>query len=739
METLFSFELLVDTVKLEIETKVADELAVALRLLDFPTLIIYQPKHKRLKEDREYAFNRGKACFFKINMDALHGHLTSTPLYAMLLDVKEDIPKFVGSSLISLAQVMARIKADVTERGVSTPSSHGQRGSVVISNLKGEKVGTMLFSYKLLSLGCSLLPHMSDKVDSHKANLCLEDKIGVKEVHELRTNSDNVHKSDQDVSSQLTKVEESKQTKRIFPESKEFDSHADEDMGVFCPPCLYYNNSAEERRRCEDESCKQLESNVNAYKCEVTQDEIDQSLHGQRPNATITSQEKTQVSTGDVTPNVIGQALRQMPLLNALLVELSQLNSSNSNQPLSIHPNLSWIYRPASTESTAVQRKISPNESKRKLACNTKSKDLYSPRRCSTPKQEETKITLRKKLVYGTTKSFNLRLKQNFPVGVKQRECMELFERKTQQDTSQDNSKKAKKQINSTKTKSSKDSKLIEKIESMMQNITVCSTPQESIIEQREDVEAAAGSIWTSHGDTSIIEKSLPIESPLRLMRIPANVANDNRAKVNQSSPDSHSGKCSGSRSRRSSTDSSLSDCSRGEEDYDDDFNSFETSVAFSPDPTSPSLGLRRPKTASDLGTPQNSSPESYKTNRRPVIPVPIKAAGSPRRALRGTYTIQRQQVGVSFSSEDEEAQQAFSKPSLYLDRSREESSGDSLRSMGDLRSESKSRQSIKRFSDESSFEDETEKDDRLGSVDFRKGYKHISELVANKLPGYTM
>lgn len=47
------------------------------------------------------------------------------------------------------------------------------------------------------------------------------------------------------------------------------------------------------------------------------------------------------------------------------------------------------------------------------------------------------------------------------------------------------------------------------------------------------------------------------------------------------------------------------------------------------------------------------------------------------------------------------------------------------------------------RFSAEStsSFEPQEaeELEDELGSLDFRKEYRHISELVANKLPGYTM
>ncbi|XP_055083467.1 microtubule-associated protein 10 [Periophthalmus magnuspinnatus] len=353
METLFSFELLVDTIQMNIDTKASEELAVALRLLDFPTLIIYQPKHKDLNQkEGEYTFNRGKACFFKMNMDTLQSHLTSTPLYAMVLDVKEEIPKFVGSSLISLTKVMNKIKQDATERGVSTPSSHGQRGTVGISNLKGVKVGTLFLSYKLLSLGSSLIPHINDKVDSTNVDVCLKDKINKKEFDELPVNAENLQKSDQDEGSKLSNEESIKQ--ETFPsECQEIDSHEEECMSIFCPPHLYYNNTAKESRKYEEENRKLLESNFESIPVvRGFQDEIAQTVHlkEQRPNVTNSSQEKQQISTGDVTPNVIGQALRQMPLLNALLVELSQLTSSNVNQPLTVHPNLSWIYRPASTE-----------------------------------------------------------------------------------------------------------------------------------------------------------------------------------------------------------------------------------------------------------------------------------------------------------------------------------------------------------------------------------------------------
>ncbi|XP_072293619.1 microtubule-associated protein 10 [Eucyclogobius newberryi] len=749
METLFSFELLVETIETDKEVNASEELAVALRLLDFPTLIIHQPEHKHGNAN-ERAFNRGKACFFKMNMDVLHRHLTSTPLYVMVLGVKEEIPKLIGSSQISLAKVMDKIKQDATERGVSTPCSHGRRGTVGISNLKGEKVGSISLSYKLLSLGSSLMPHMNDKVDCKNVKESLKDKINKREAGELHLNSENLHKSDQDEGSELSDNDKFKIAETIPKKCREIDSCGEEDLSVFCPPQLYYKNSAEERRTYEEESRKLLGSNSNQVKCEDTEDEVDTSLHlkERRPNATGSIEEKQQVSAGDVTPNVIGQALRQMPLLNALLVELSQLNPPSANQPLTVHPNLSWIYRPASTDSAAVERNAprkSHIESKSKQVASPKSMDLYSLRHCSTPMQGERKSTPRKKLVYRSTKSFNLRLKQNSPVISRQRECVELLESKTQHNASKEPSKCVKKLTKSAQ-KSVQSSKLTENIETVMQKVTVASTPRGSVIKKQRSMDIAADSIETPHGDTSASEKSLLSESPSRLMRIPANVESSNGTKINQSSPDSRMGRCLGSGSGRSGAGSPLSGRSgeeEEEEEYADDFNSFDTSDVFSPDAASPSPELRRAKTPSDWGRSSSSSPDGVQKNRRVLIPVPIKASRSPQRALRGTYTIQRKHFGVSFSSEDRDASKTSSKLSAYsgkyVDDKEERSSGDSSRSLGDCRSESKSRQSIKSFADESSFEHKTEEENELGTLDLKKDYKHISELVAHKLPGYTM
>ncbi|TNN58094.1 Microtubule-associated protein 10 [Liparis tanakae] len=134
LETLFSFELLVEYIRVEKVSQVSDDLALGVRLLDFPTLLVHRPQRsgsgiKQRGQQGEHAFNRGKSCFFKMNGNSLHANLSSTPLYVMVLDVKEDIPKLLGSSLISLARAMDRIRQDVAKSN-DKKERHGESNQV---------------------------------------------------------------------------------------------------------------------------------------------------------------------------------------------------------------------------------------------------------------------------------------------------------------------------------------------------------------------------------------------------------------------------------------------------------------------------------------------------------------------------------------------------------------------------------------------------------------------------------
>lgn len=832
-EALFSFELLVENIRIEKESKVSDELALGVRLLDFPTLLIYQPRQSsggiNQREQRgkdgqgEYAFNRGKSCLFKMNLNSLHTHLSDTPLYAMVLDVKEEIPKLVGTSLISLAKVMGRIRQDVTEHGASTPSSHGERGLVGVCNLMGEKIGSISLSYKLLSLGASLLPHITERsglkgtnggqhvqesiMEKHISAELLPldcgnvysptlDKTDVsRNIHNNRPFNEHasINEDKQDCCVRVAMQTEHKPRGQMPQTLKESENSFEEDLTMFCPPHLFYRNS-EEKNKNEGGHCTLLNLDSDAFTFEDTSSEEETAennivgtssplMHQQRVRHDVKTSEKQE--TSGVASNVLGEALRQLPLLNALLVELSQLNGQSPHEPMSIHPSLAWIYRPASTEPSAghgdtAQKAQTKSLKKTRQGTGPHLKHLRSPQNCSTPLFRPASVTVkdkqgealveskssstspRRKLVYGTTKTFNLRLKQISPLKAKRRECVELIQNDTQASTAKGKTKITK----SSKRKSvlNQSSNLNENIETMIQNITVDSARQETITLKQKKLH---GEVDKQDRDSPrISEKPSLSERDLKCIHIPGvdsgSVAqnkdkNEHRSESIQSQSDRHRERTESSgSSRHSSLKSSFSDSSGGgneEADYADDFNSLEPSDAYSPDPVS-SPEPSRAKTPKSPVRPDfhtsDSGSEGYQ--KRAVLPVPVRAPSSPQRALRGTHIIRPRThaSALSFSSDDGDRDGSASLQTVcsmrqMTDSSRvERSSGaDSFISRGQRSESTKSGGPVGGFSAESisSFEPQEaeELEDELGSLDFRKEYQHISKLVSSKLPGYTM
>lgn len=815
-ETLFSFELLVEYIRIEKRCKVSDELALGVRLLDFPTLIIYQPEQKERNGPGEYAFNRGKSCFFKMNLNSLHIHLSNTPLYAMVLDVKEETPRLVGSSLISLAKAMDTIRQDVSERGVSSPSSHRDRGVVGISNLKGEKIGTISLSYKLLCLGASLLPHITERRGLESTSVsggqqeqeCVKEKNKSTESLPLGDPSVDVYLPTADKSNFSRDIQSNRaaNAKIVLSEDKrdgdaehgpsgQTENYFQEDLTAFCPPHLYYSNSAEEKSKAEEGDYKLLNFDSEAFTFEesCSEDEADEKEAGGQRSPVMHSKERHNAEMSDiqktrgVTQNVLGEALQQMPLLNALLVELSQLSGQNSNQSLTVHPSLAWIYRPASTEPSAASGNKAQNKTQNRQGTSSNLKHIHPPRNCSTPivrpasvnrkdRHEEglirSKISCkspRKELVYGTTKTFNLRLKQISSLKlVKHRECMDLLQKETQSNIVKGKTKLGNKTLKSSKRKSTynQGSNLDENIETAIQRVTVGPALQQTVT-LKQKLQHGKG---RGRHNRDISEKHSPSHRDLKFIHIPSvdsvsfpQSEDENKLHTESDQSQSESDRVrekieSWGSSRHSSPKSSFSDSSgeRNEEvDYADDFNSLEPSDAYSPDPVSspePSRA-KTPKSPVVFDFCASDSASEGVLRRAAVLPVPVKAPSSPQRALRGTHIIRpRAHISaLSFSSDDGDRDQSASlqtvcsrKQMTTSSRVEQSSGAESLISSRGQRSESaKNSGPVRVFSTESvsSFEPQEaeELEDELGSLDFKKEYQHISQLVANKLPGYTM
>ncbi|XP_062256477.1 microtubule-associated protein 10 [Platichthys flesus] len=828
VQTLFSFELWVENIRVDKDAQVSDELALGVRLLDFPTLLVYQPQHHHCDDEHpgehaederghhhgDHPFNRGKSCFFLMNLNSLHSHLSHTPLYAMVLDVKEEIPRLVGSSLISLDKVMDRVMQDVAQHGVSAPSSHGERGLFGVCSLTGEQTGSISLSYKLLSLGTSLLPHVADwrGLKSRSMHGGQRARGGIEEENistesQRLAHSPTLDKSDGNIPNTapasannckdmqdvvVCVATEDKPRSQIPQTLQETGNCYEKDLSLFCPPHLYYSSSAQSKNEGWVYKHLPLDSNAFTFEdsCSETSDNKFEAPSSVMLDQRVRSKGKAlrNKETSIVSPNALGETLQQLPLLNALLVELSQLNNQSPQQPMSIHPNLAWIYRPGSTELSA-EHKDTPRKTLEKSRQGTSPclKHLHPPRNCSTPivrpssaqkkdnpeqaliERKSSSKPTRKKLVYGTTRTFNLRLKQVSHHKVKHRECVELMQNQKQTSTSKGKPKalKSSQRISVLNQSSS----FNENIETMMQSISVDSTihqqkKQHWKVQDEEHRDPLRGSE----------EPSLSERRDLKCIHIPS-MDSDRAQSKDQSERHSESNRSQSERdiekiksprsSRHSSNKSSFSDSSREgnkegdytdkgneEADYADDFDSLEPSDADSSDPVSspePSRG-KTPKSPVRLDF-HNPDWRSESVQRRAVLPVPLKAPSSPQRSLKATHIIRPRNhaSALSLSSEDGDRDESDSlrtvcsrKQMTESSRAERSSRAESFVSSRCERSKStKNSSPLRGLSVEStsSFEPQEaeEVQDELGSLDFGKVYQHVSELVANKLPGYTM
>ncbi|CAH1790778.1 unnamed protein product [Owenia fusiformis] len=289
-KSLFSLEIVVD--KLILPNSVCRFPAVAFRLLDFPTLIIYHieqeladdirskitvdryfevPQQLNELKDRNgyFVMKKGKTCLFKMAVETLHGHLTNTPLYVMIIDTFPTTPKLIGSCTISLCDIISNIVTDIEHLGLSVPSSHGDKGTFSILNLMGSDIGKITLGYRILSLGASLLPHIPDSAISKQssqikdepadiaqptsindaeiavktADIVLQDiESAVKPVNIVLSDKDDlkVKPSQSDTSTQT------KSSKPLKAESIEVDDNVDDLIipNIVCPPPLFYNAHA---------------------------------------------------------------------------------------------------------------------------------------------------------------------------------------------------------------------------------------------------------------------------------------------------------------------------------------------------------------------------------------------------------------------------------------------------------------------------------------------------------------
>ncbi|XP_043856088.1 microtubule-associated protein 10 [Dromiciops gliroides] len=524
-ERLFSLELLVDWVRLETRllpplppSEDEDEsgppppgslrLAVAFRLLDFPTLLVYPPggpaSTSRGRPPGSFRFGRGKSCLFRLDAATLQRLLGLSPLYALLLTVPPGnptpAPKLLGSCSISLAPAARGLIGE--GKGLSaTGASRGHRGLYILRDLMGEQVGQIYLGYRLTDLGSTLLGHIPPKTSGAFQREENPSSGRVSRVEEMRTNESSPPAPQgkepfppplisfaQLDPEELEDVEEPKQREDVVeivtydktkPKQQEYvvkivktpskcnrsdlgteltdssqsettvsnevrESHSTKNQevteleletNIICPPPLYYSHL--EPKKVPSSKGKFInvpQISVLRESNDVVQEErVPCPLvknHDAPSNQSQTTMAQSQTDQGRLFDQDKLDTIRQLPLLNALLVELSLLY----NQPLAtgtgIHSHLAWLYRPqdgkapessdnATCKTEEVGDKFLPREKEEVLSPplirNQVGHNLRKGVCFEKNRSTQKKVVPRRKLFYGLTNTLKLRLKRTNP------------------------------------------------------------------------------------------------------------------------------------------------------------------------------------------------------------------------------------------------------------------------------------------------------------------------------------
>ncbi|XP_022379362.1 microtubule-associated protein 10 [Enhydra lutris kenyoni] len=509
-ERLFSLELLVDCVRLEVgllppppvvaveeEQEEAEEEeeeaspprpsrdlcpAVAFRLLDFPTLLVYPPEGPGAPapEPRPglVSFGRGKSCLFRLHPATLCRQLLRTPLYTLLLQLPPGrptpTPQLLGACSISLAATAHKVL------GQAAPGcSHGHRGSFPLHNQVGERIGDIALGYRLTDLGSSLLGHLERPVAStgggvergeigsqtpqekqqprsepktrHADSFLVGLKIpkaqkGLEEgaFHSKTNSGDTVSVKPGKTSSVCSN---SSGVRSLSPPDQEV-TELDIETNTFCPPPLYYTHLTQEKMppvqgtitikpqvnvpEEPDGICLE-ENRATAPKHTDSLKRTNSGTH-ENPPVPINPPHIQDAGARDQTTDHAQteqnriNTIKQLPLLNALLVELSVLYNQPVASPTQIHPHLAWLYRTEDKKSPESSAKCTcKSESKDKLPVGGNEKFMnlqYKKNQVENLKKgkhfeknsgDSPRRVPRGKLLYGLTNTLKLRLKQTNP------------------------------------------------------------------------------------------------------------------------------------------------------------------------------------------------------------------------------------------------------------------------------------------------------------------------------------
>ncbi|XP_006982553.1 microtubule-associated protein 10 [Peromyscus maniculatus bairdii] len=478
---LFSLELLVDWVRLEVGlSPCAGRPAVAFRLLDFPPLLVLPPAASGQEpQSGTIDFGRGKACLLRLRPAALH----RPRLRAVLLQLPQgpaSAPCLLGACDILLVASPQGRRGKFTLRG---PAAEPVGELAVFcrltdlgrfppgaQELPGPLSPASIMGSEALEVWEPRTQDAPKPCTKEAAARCLQCASNVRcleasEPCAKDTNSWSAGDSDPSAiqktweeavlhskassgdmaSAPCSPAPSGRSVSPLSPEVTELDFESN----TFCPPPLYYTHLAQEktssarveitiepqRNGPEDldgifPETKRVGPPIHLVK--HTRSAMEESppvllnppqMKGPGSVNEVTCPPQTEQSTAN--------AIRQLPLLNALLIELSLLCNQPVASPTQVHPHLAWLYgsehkgpepsvkSTSRSESKSASRsepksnKLSVREHEKLVSLQSKKnpKGKHSEKISGSPPPRVTKG----KLLYGLTNTLRLRLKQTNP------------------------------------------------------------------------------------------------------------------------------------------------------------------------------------------------------------------------------------------------------------------------------------------------------------------------------------
>ncbi|XP_027803788.2 microtubule-associated protein 10 [Marmota flaviventris] len=461
-ERLFSLELLVDWVRLEAVPP--PHPAVAFRLLDFPPLLVRAPTTPAPAPGGALGFGRGKACVFRLRPAALRRPRLRAALLQLPAAPGPPAPRMLGA-------------CDVPLPAARGP---GSRGTFVLLDPEGERVGDLALFCRLTELGDRARDPAPDPVPQNPAPADLDPDLGAldPDLGALDPGPQDPAPQDPDLgapdpdpqdpadldpdlgapdpmarpsrtgSAEISRPGPVEASGSSASASSEEDPELDLETNTFCPPPLYYTHLTQERAvpagvKITIEPQRDVPEELgDALPQKVL---VNPPTHLSPPEGTDSATLETlpvllsppgsqdvgainQTTCHPQTEQNTINTIRQLPLLNALLIELSLLYNQPVASPTHVHPHLAWLYKTedekvpesgtkSTCQSESKKDKLSVGGHKKSasLQCKKNQVENLKKGKCLENNGNCQKRVTRGKLLYGLTNTLRLRLKQTNP------------------------------------------------------------------------------------------------------------------------------------------------------------------------------------------------------------------------------------------------------------------------------------------------------------------------------------